>query len=117
MLEEFLERQQVAPVFGKGWIDVMIDVDRDTHGKELNERLKGQRSGGLPWMVIVDGDGKEIISSNGPPDGGNIGAPVTEAECAHFKTMLERSRKHVSDGDLQLLLQELELHAKPKRRG
>ena len=56
MLEEFLGREKTAPLLAKGWVDVMIDVDRDTGGKAINERLKGERQGGLPWMVILDAD-------------------------------------------------------------
>lgn len=118
MLEEFLGREKTAPVFQKGWVDLMIDVDRDTHGKEINERLKGKRSGGLPWMVILDGEGKEIVSSNAEPKGGNIGGPVSPEECAWFGTMLERSRgSKVGEAELQVLLADLEEYAKPKRRG
>ena len=56
MLEEFLGRDVTAPIYGKGWVDVMIDVDRDTNGKQINDKLKGERRGGLPWMVILDAD-------------------------------------------------------------
>ena len=38
MLEEFLGRDVTAPIYGKGWVDLMIDVDRDTSGKAVNER-------------------------------------------------------------------------------
>lgn len=117
MLEEFLGREAVAPIYRKGWVDVMIDVDRDTGGKALNERLKGKRSGGLPWSVILDADGKEIVSSNAEPDGGNIGGPVTPQECAWFLEMLKRtSGTKVTFAELQVVAADLETYSKPRRR-
>lgn len=117
MLEEFLGREKVAPLFAKGWIDVMIDVDRDTNGKQVNERLKGKRNGGLPWMVILDGDGKELVSSNAEPKGGNIGGPVSVEECAWFGEMLQRSRgEKVSEAEIATILADLEVYAKPRRK-
>ena len=116
MLEEFLGREKVIPLFAKDWVDVMIDVDRDTGGKELMAKLQRDRSGGLPWLVILDGDGKEVISSNAPPDGSNIGAPVSEAETAHFRTMLQKSRSKLTDEDFALLMAEQEAHGAKHRR-
>ena len=117
MLEEFLGRAKVAPLFSKGWVDVMIDVDRDTHGKEINERLKGKRPGGLPWMVILDGDGKELVSSNAEPKGENIGGPATEEECAWFGVMLQRSRgDKVSEAEIAAMLADLEEYSQPRRK-
>ena len=117
MLEEFLGREKVAPIYHKGWVDLMIDEARDTHAKELNKRLKGQRKGGNPWIVILDADGKEIVSSNMEPGGGNCGAPVTPDECAWFGEMMKRSRGgKVSDAELKVMLDDLEEYAKEKRR-
>lgn len=117
MLEEFLGRDVTAPIYQKGWVDVMVDVDRDTNGKELNERLKGRRSGGLPWMVILDADGKEIVSSNENGTGANIGGPRTESECAWFVEMLRRSKgDKVSDAELTALAADLEAYAAPNRK-
>ena len=117
MLEEFLGREKTAPLFSKGWVDVMIDVDRDTHGKEINERLKGERPGGLPWMVILDGDGKELVTSNAEPTGKNIGGPAADWECAWFGVMLKRSRgDKVSEAEIELMLADLEEYSKPRRR-
>jgi hypothetical protein len=117
VLEEFLGREKTAPVFAKGWVDVMIDVDRDSHGKEINERLKGSRDGGLPWMVVLDADGKEIASSNAEPENKNIGAPIQPEESAWFGVMLEKSRgDKVSKTELETLMADLEEYAKPKRR-
>lgn len=117
MLEEFLGRDVTAPIYNKGWVDVMVDVDRDTGGKELNNRLKGERSGGLPWAVILDADGKEIVSSNAEPDGGNIGGPVSPEECAWFVEMLKRSRGgKVGEAEVAAVAADLEAFAKPRRR-
>lgn len=117
MLEEFLGRERVAPIYNKGWVDVMVDVDRDTNGKALNERLKGKRRGGLPWSVILDADGKEVVSSNAEPKGGNIGGPVTVEECAWFVEMLQRSSgDKITAAELKVVADELEAYAAPRRR-
>ncbi len=94
----------------------MIDVDRDTNGKAINERLKGKRQGGLPWMVILDADGKELVSSN-RPNGRNIGGPRSVEECAWFGVMMRRTRgDKVSEADVQLMIDDLEAYSAPKRR-
>lgn len=120
MLEEFLGRDVTAPIFHKGWVDVMIDVDRDTHGKEVNERLKGSRQGGLPWMVILDADGQEVVSSNAQlpgHEGKNIGGPRTEWECEWFVEMLRRCRsERVSEREIDFIADDLEAYAKPNRK-
>jgi hypothetical protein len=117
VLEEFLGRPVTAPLYAKGWVDVMIDVDRDTHGQEVNERLKGARKGGLPWMVILDSNGKELVSSNAEPSGSNIGGPMTVEECAWFCTMLDRSRgEKVTAAELDAIRADLEAYAAPRRR-
>ncbi|MCK5943429.1 MAG: hypothetical protein KAI24_15715 [Planctomycetes bacterium] len=121
MLEEFLGREVTGPIYRKGWVDVMIDVDRDRNGKEINERYKGARPGGLPWSVIVDADGKELVSSNvqsdGPNDGKNIGGPVSDWECAWFVEMLRRTKgERVSDAEIERVAADLEAYAKPRRR-
>lgn len=117
MLEEFLGRPTTAPIYRQGWVDLMIDVDRDTNGKAVNERLQHGRKGGLPWMIVLDADGKEIASSNAEPDGDNIGAPVQPEECAWFGVMMERSRgDKVGKADLATMLADLEEFAKAKRR-
>ena len=117
MLEEFLERPKTAAIYRQGWVDLMIDVDRDANGKAINERLKRDRKGGLPWLIVLDDEGKEIVTSNAEPKGGNIGAPVQVDECAWFGVMMERSRgDKVSKEQLDEMLADLEEFAKPKRR-
>ncbi|MGY8747529.1 MAG: hypothetical protein ACKVHR_05665 [Pirellulales bacterium] len=53
------------------------------------DQMKRERSGGMPWMVILNGDGKEMITSVGPE--GNVGCPVQPAEIDHFVTMIQSS--------------------------
>lgn len=117
MLEEFLGRPKTAAILQQGWVDLMIDVDRDTNGKKINERLMNGRNGGLPWLIVLDADGKEIVTSNEEPGGGNIGAPVQPNECTWFGVMMERSRgDKVGKEQLEVMLADLEEFAKPKRR-
>lgn len=58
-------------------------------GQVMFDQMKGGRSGGMPWMVILDGDAKEMITSVGPE--GNVGCPVQPAEIDHFVTMIQSS--------------------------
>ncbi|MDG1875238.1 MAG: hypothetical protein P8J27_15095 [Mariniblastus sp.] len=60
-----------------------------TNGNDVFDELKKERSGGMPWMVILNGDGNEIISSVGPK--GNIGCPVEPFEIEHFIDMIRQS--------------------------
>jgi len=58
-------------------------------GQVMFDQMKRERSGGMPWMVILNGDGKEMITSVGPE--GNVGCPVQPAEIDHFVTMIQSS--------------------------
>ncbi len=68
---------------------VKIDTEKMTNGNDVFDELKKERSGGMPWMVILNGDGNEIISSVGPK--GNIGCPVEPFEIEHFIDMIRQS--------------------------
>ena len=46
-----------------------VDTDRMDGGQELLEEYRKGRSGGIPWFVFLDAEGREIITSTGP-DGG-----------------------------------------------
>ena len=116
MLEEFLGREKVAPIYHKGWVDLMIDTQRDKGGQALNDKLKRNRSGGLPWLVILDTEGKELVTSNAKDGGGNIGSPVSKAECAWFLEMLSQTQSKTGEDELAVLASELEKHASKHRR-
>ena len=64
MLEEFLDTS--AHLFADDYLVLKIDVEKMEHGGETEKRLRGDRSGGIPWITILDGDGaEETIATNG----------------------------------------------------
>ena len=91
-------------ILKKSYVLVKIDTDRMTNGEEVAKRLRKGEGGGIPWMVILDSQGKALINSDGP--GGNVGWPVTEDEAAWFFTMLERTNKGLTDKQLKILRRE-----------
>jgi hypothetical protein len=84
------------------------------NGKEVSDRLRKGRSGGIPWIVILDPEGNELATSDGPQ--GNIGCPVKPDEVGHFMTMVEKSNKTYSPSEVQQLASALEIFAKKFRR-
>ena len=72
--------------------------------------MRGGKGGGIPWMVILDGDGGQLVTSDGPK--GNIGCPIQPHERAFFYGMLEKTRKHMSDEDVAAVKAGLEAFAK-----
>ena len=99
---------------GRDYVTIKIDVERNASGDAVAKRLRGERRGGIPWMVILDADGKELVSSDAPS--GNIGCPVQPEEVAWFAEMLRRSTTRLDDDDVAGIQAELEAYAKALRR-
>ena len=69
---------------------VIVKIDTDTDGGAIvAERLRKGRGNMIPWMVILDEEGRELATSDSPA--GNIGCPVTEATAEYFVGMLQDS--------------------------
>ncbi len=90
VLEEFLHEN--AALLADDYIDLKIDIEQMKHGEEVGKKLRGERGGGIPWIVILDSNGQELVSSDGP--NGNIGCPMNADEQAYFVSMLEKTRQH-----------------------
>ena len=69
----------------KAFVGLHLDP-RMISGKELIKKVRGERRDGIPWMVILDSTGKELITSDGP--NGNVGCPITEPEVGYFMEMV-----------------------------
>jgi hypothetical protein len=93
---------------------VAIATDKMEGGDELMKDLIKGRSGGMPWMVVLDGDGQELISSTGPK--GNIGCPIAAHEVAYFVEMIKKS-SDVSEERLEEINQALTAYGKKLESG
>lgn len=111
MLEEFLDTN--AQLFADDYIVLKIDVEEMEHGEEIGKQLRGERTGGIPWIVILDGEGTELITSDGP--NGNVGCPITVDECAYFVTMIEQTIQHAPAERAKEIADALDAFAKPRR--
>ena len=95
----------VAPVLAKEFVSLKLEADRMVGGKEILKRYQANE-GGIPWFVFLDGDGTAVVTSDGPK--GNVGFPAAPHEIAHFRTMLERVKRKLSDADIAALVASLE---------
>ncbi len=111
MLEEFLDTN--TDLFADDYLVLKIDVEKMEHGDETAKRLRRDRSGGIPWITILDGNGTELVTSDGP--GGNIGCPITQEECAYFMGMIEKTIPHASDSRVAEIAKALDEYAKRRR--
>lgn len=108
-LEGWMARPEVAALLDKEFIDLKIDTDRMSGGKEMiaAERAAAgvKADGGIPWMVFFDANGKALANSDGP--GGNIGFPYQDDEIAHFVKMLETGRVKLTPDEVAALRESL----------
>jgi hypothetical protein len=95
----------VAPVLAKEFVSLKLEADRMIGGKDILKRYQVSE-GGIPWFVFLDGEGKAVVTSDGPK--GNVGFPAAPHEIAHFRAMLERSKRKLSDADINALVASLE---------
>jgi hypothetical protein len=98
----------------KDYILLKIDIERQTHGAKVAQMLRGDDQGGIPWITITDADGKQLITGDRPTDKGpsNIGCPATAEEQAWFMTMVNKTRQHMSKGQVDALEMGLAIYAK-----
>jgi len=95
VLEEFLEENN--RFFEPDYVPVKIDTLRMTHGAEVARKLR-DGDGGIPWMAILDPDGKQLITADGPR--GNIGYPFEPHEIEHFIVMLKKTAKKLKSEEI-----------------
>jgi thiol:disulfide interchange protein len=99
-LENWMEKPEVAPILAKAFVDLKIDVDRNPGGKALCDKMGAGKSG-IPWIAILDAEGKTLTTSEAPGSG-NVGFPYGDEEIAWFIRMLKEST-NLSTEDLATL--------------
>ena len=96
--------KDVAPVLDKEFVILKLDFDRATGAKDIEKRYTDKEQG-LPWFAFIDGDGKAVITSTAAK--GNVGHPYQPEEVAHFRTMLQAVKKHLTDAEIDKLIESL----------
>jgi thioredoxin-related protein len=105
------ERKQT---FDQDYVYLKIDTMRMKDGEAVAERFRPAKASGVPWMVILDANGKVLTSSVGPQ--GNIGYPSSPSEIEHFLTMLQATKKRLTDDDLKAIKQALNAAREERER-
>jgi thioredoxin-related protein len=109
-LEAFLDRQDMAPIFGRDFVDIKLDLARMTGADEVLERYNRSKSGGVPWFVFLDARGTALVSSDGPD--GNIGYPFKPEEIAHFTAMLKKAARKIEPAQISAIEAALKAEAR-----
>jgi hypothetical protein len=107
-LEDWMAKPDVAALLAKDFVDLKIDQDRMTGGKQMiaDEFARAQvKEQGIPWLVILDAEDKQLVHSTAPS--GNIGYPYKDEEIAYFVSMLAKVKRHLTDADLASLRDSL----------
>lgn len=104
-LEDWMAKPEAAALLGKGFIDVKIDIDRMTGGKDVFGKYNKAKGAGIPWFAFIDGDGK-VVATSDMAGNKNIGFPAEPQEIAHFAQMLSKTGK-LTDADRAKLVESL----------
>jgi thiol-disulfide isomerase/thioredoxin len=111
VLDRFLYENK--SLFAADFIDLKIDQERMTHAEPLIRRLRPAKSAGIPWIAILDPDGKTLATSD-IPEIGNIGYPSEPGEIDHFMGMLRKTVQRTSPAQLAAI--EKRLNEERERR-
>lgn len=111
MLEKFLQKNKA--ILDVDFIEVKIDQTEMQNGAEIAKRLRKSRSGGIPWMVILDSQGNELVSSDGPK--GNCGYPLQPDEIDHFLHMLRSTSRRMTEQHFVTIRQALDQYRESRK--
>ena len=109
-LEDWMARPEIAVLLAKDFVDVKIDTDRTVGGQDMLKTMNPPNDG-IPWMAVLDAEGKPLSTSTGPK--GNIGFPSSADEIAHFETMLKQTAKSLTAAEISTLIESLRAKEKP----
>jgi hypothetical protein len=105
-MSRYLDKHRA--IWEKDFIWIKMD-ERWLNADDVMKPIRKGAQGGIPWMAILNADGKVLATSN-TSEGENIGFPYpSEPEgIQHFLTMLKSTAQRLTEGDLALLKQALE---------
>lgn len=98
-LDDVLNAEGVMEALNADFIVLKVDVDRMTHGKDV--QAKYQVSGGIPWYCTLTPDGKVVATSE--LDKQNVGFPTEPKELDLVAAMLTGVRKAMTVDQARLV--------------
>lgn len=101
LLSRYLDEHR--ELIAKDYVVVKLD-DRFVSGPETIKRVRTE-AGGIPWTVILDAEGKQLITSTAKS--GNIGFPSEPAGIEHFETMLTTTAQRLTKEEIGKLIEAL----------
>jgi thiol-disulfide isomerase/thioredoxin len=104
VLDRFLRENE--SLFATDFINLKIDEDRMTNAHRLIKRLRQGKTDGIPWIAILDADGKTLATSDIPKTG-NIGFPSAPEEIRHFMGMLRQTSQRTTPQQLAAIEKRL----------
>jgi thiol:disulfide interchange protein len=110
-LDDWLARPEIASALDKDFVVVKIDQDRMSGGKEMLDRMRSDKDGGIPWFAFLDASGTMI--AEGVNTKGTIGFPTDPAEIDRFHSMLDKVCTKMSKEDIAMLVASLVPPKKP----
>jgi thioredoxin-related protein len=108
-LHDWLGQSEVAAILDRDFLIAQVDIDRMNGGPEVMKTYRPDSSGGIPWYVILDGQGKSLATADSPK--GNIGYPFQPAEINHFLATVKDTARRIDSGQLDQLRRSLEGNA------
>jgi hypothetical protein len=100
----------VRTLLDRDYVLLSIDSGKHAGGAAVAKTLRAaHKGGGIPWMTILDGAGKELVTTDGPK--GNVGCPAQPDEIAWFRTMLERTCSRLKPAELDVIQKHNEAFA------
>lgn len=100
-MARYLDDERVAPVFGRAFVPVKIDVERMTGGAALATRYGKTQDDGIPFFAVLDADGHKLADSR--HEKSNVGFPVEPFEVAHFMDIIRKTGKKLTDQQFKIL--------------
>lgn len=100
-----------------------ISTGKQRNAVSVIQRVRPDyKTGGVPWMVVLDAQGERLITGDGPE--GNCGFPYKPHEIAWFRTMLEKTSERLGDSEIDAIVaaneafvEKLEKKAREKAKG
>lgn len=103
LLSRYLVRER--NIWERDYIWVKLD-HRWTGTREVIQTLGSGPLNGIPWCVILDKNGKVLVTSN-DDDGKNIGFPAHQSSRDHFREMLEKTAIRLNSMEINELVEAL----------